>query len=165
MIHYLHLSCIITLGLFTPCFTNYPYTYYFTYLFNSQIINMMRRFGLLKKAISSSPDKYLQRRCLSPPQAQLRAIENDGLVAKMPAFDYSPPVYTGPTADQILRKRKEYLSPSMFCFYKKPVSLIYSFLYVITCFLELCVCMFVFDVFYVDALWIVRFRIKGLFGT
>lgn len=85
---------------------------------------MMRRFGLLKKAISSSPEKYLQRRRLSPPQAQLQAVENDGLVPKMPAFDYSPPPYTGPTADQILRKRKEYLSPSMFYFYKNPLNIV-----------------------------------------
>lgn len=84
----------------------------------------MRRFGSLKKLISSSPEKYLQRRCLSPPQvatAQLLSTENE---PKMPAFDYSPPPYTGPTADEILRKRKEYLSPSMFCFYNKPLNIV-----------------------------------------
>jgi alanine-glyoxylate transaminase/(R)-3-amino-2-methylpropionate-pyruvate transaminase len=44
----------------------------------------------------------------------------------MPSFDYSPPPYTGPTADQILRKRKEFLSPSMFYFYDKPVNVVHG---------------------------------------
>lgn len=83
---------------------------------------MMSRFGWLKKVISSSPEKLLQRRCLWPPAtAQLLSTENE---PKMPAFDYTPPPYTGPTADQILRKRKEYLSPSMFCFYNKPLNIV-----------------------------------------
>lgn len=42
-------------------------------------------------------------------------------VPKLPAFDYSPPPYEGPSGEEILRKRKEFLSPSMFCFYKRPV--------------------------------------------
>ncbi|RWW65205.1 hypothetical protein BHE74_00027495 [Ensete ventricosum] len=41
----------------------------------------------------------------------------------MPPFDYAPPRYDGPRAAEILRKRSEYLSPSMFYFYKKPVGL------------------------------------------
>lgn len=45
-------------------------------------------------------------------------------VPKLPPFDYSPPPYTGPSAVDILSKRKEYLSPSMFYFYQKPVSFI-----------------------------------------
>lgn len=44
-------------------------------------------------------------------------------VPELPAFDYSPPPYEGPSGEEILRKRKEFLSPSMFCFYKRPVSL------------------------------------------
>lgn len=50
-------------------------------------------------------------------------------VPKMPPFDYSPLPYDGPSAEEILRKRKEFLSPSMFHLYEKPVSkLISSFL-------------------------------------
>lgn len=41
---------------------------------------------------------------------------------KMPPFDYTPPPYSGPSAAEILAKRKEFLSPSMFYFYSKPVS-------------------------------------------
>lgn len=41
---------------------------------------------------------------------------------KLPAFDYTPPPYTGPTTADIMKKRKQFLSPSMFYFYSKPVS-------------------------------------------
>ncbi|KAL9675557.1 hypothetical protein QQ045_003759 [Rhodiola kirilowii] len=43
---------------------------------------------------------------------------------KMPPFDYSPPLYDGPSAEEILRKRKEFLSPSMFHLYDKPLHLV-----------------------------------------
>lgn len=40
----------------------------------------------------------------------------------MPPFDYSPPPYNGPSAGEILAKRKAYLSPSVLHFYNKAVS-------------------------------------------
>lgn len=49
---------------------------------------------------------------------------NDVRVPKMPPFDYTPPPYTGPSSAEILEKRKEYLSPSMFTFYKQPLSVV-----------------------------------------
>ncbi|KAL6987938.1 glycine transaminase [Sarracenia purpurea var. burkii] len=48
--------------------------------------------------------------------------ENGAPVFKMPPFDFSPPPYTGPSAAEILQKRKQYLSPSMFCYYSKPLN-------------------------------------------
>ncbi|KAL3826183.1 hypothetical protein ACJIZ3_022212 [Penstemon smallii] len=45
---------------------------------------------------------------------------------RIPSFDYTPPAYTGPTADEILKKRKEFLSPSMFYFYSKPVNIVHG---------------------------------------
>uniref|UniRef100_A0A7N0T6M6 alanine--glyoxylate transaminase n=1 Tax=Kalanchoe fedtschenkoi TaxID=63787 RepID=A0A7N0T6M6_KALFE len=51
-------------------------------------------------------------------------IEEPPAVPKMPPFDYSPTPYDGPSADEILRKRKEYLSPSMFHLYDKPLHLV-----------------------------------------
>ncbi|CBI18070.3 unnamed protein product, partial [Vitis vinifera] len=42
----------------------------------------------------------------------------------MPPFDYSPPPYNGPSAADILQKRKQYLSPSIFCFYNQPVNIV-----------------------------------------
>uniref|UniRef100_A0A2N9HKY8 alanine--glyoxylate transaminase n=1 Tax=Fagus sylvatica TaxID=28930 RepID=A0A2N9HKY8_FAGSY len=50
--------------------------------------------------------------------------ENDISVPKMPPFDYSPPPYNGPTVDEILAKRKAYLSPSLLHFYKKPLNVV-----------------------------------------
>ncbi|KAL1563184.1 glycine transaminase [Salvia divinorum] len=45
---------------------------------------------------------------------------------KMPPFDYTPPPYSGPTAAEILAKRREFLSPSMFHFYGKPVNIVHG---------------------------------------
>ncbi|PKI35928.1 hypothetical protein CRG98_043682 [Punica granatum] len=44
----------------------------------------------------------------------------------MPPFDYTPPPYTGPSAAEILAKRKEFLSCSMFHFNKKPLNLVHG---------------------------------------
>uniref|UniRef100_A0A7N2KNL2 Uncharacterized protein n=1 Tax=Quercus lobata TaxID=97700 RepID=A0A7N2KNL2_QUELO len=49
---------------------------------------------------------------------------NDILTPKMPHFDYTPPPYTGPSSAEILKKRKEYLSPSLFHFYNNPLNLV-----------------------------------------
>lgn len=65
----------------------------------------------------------LSQRCYS--QLGLASQKEDDLIInpQMPHFDYSPPPYNGPSADEILSKRKEFLSPSMFYFYEKnPVS-------------------------------------------
>jgi alanine-glyoxylate transaminase/(R)-3-amino-2-methylpropionate-pyruvate transaminase len=42
----------------------------------------------------------------------------------LPPFDYTPKPYTGPSADEVLRLRKEFLSPALFLYYKKPVMLV-----------------------------------------
>jgi alanine-glyoxylate transaminase/(R)-3-amino-2-methylpropionate-pyruvate transaminase len=39
----------------------------------------------------------------------------------LPPFDYKPQPYTGPSAEEVLRLRKEFLSPALFLYYKKPV--------------------------------------------
>ncbi|KAL9236172.1 hypothetical protein vseg_010873 [Gypsophila vaccaria] len=50
--------------------------------------------------------------------------ECDVIRPTMPRFDYAPPPYTGPTAAEILQKRKEFLSPSMFTFYNQPLNVV-----------------------------------------
>ncbi|KAL2470930.1 Alanine--glyoxylate aminotransferase 23 [Abeliophyllum distichum] len=50
--------------------------------------------------------------------------EDDTVFPKMPPFDYTPPPYTGPSADEIIRKRKDFLSPSIFHFYDDPLNLV-----------------------------------------
>lgn len=84
----------------------------------------MMMMMMMKRAISRRETQRL-RRCFSPlaqTEQSSSLSESDVFIPKMPPFDYSPPPYTGPTADQILRKRNEFLSPSMFYFYNKPVS-------------------------------------------
>lgn len=45
-------------------------------------------------------------------------------VPRMPAFDHVPLPYHGPTAVEIARKRAEFLSPSLFHFYSKPLNIV-----------------------------------------
>src|SRR5882757_8158271 len=39
----------------------------------------------------------------------------------LPPFDHQPQPYTGPSAEEVLRLRKEFLSPALFLYYKKPI--------------------------------------------
>ncbi|GMJ08533.1 alanine:glyoxylate aminotransferase 3 [Hibiscus trionum] len=84
----------------------------------------MQRFIPARRLLSVT--KYYlrrQRRCFSQVAAN-EVDNNDGFVPKIPSFDYSPPPYTGPSADEILSKRKEYLSPAMFTLYSKPLNIV-----------------------------------------
>ncbi|KAL2337633.1 hypothetical protein Fmac_012079 [Flemingia macrophylla] len=75
-------------------------------------------------------------RRLLPPRSQLllwrRTFSRPALHAgrdppsslHLPPFDYSPPPYAGPTAEDILAKRREYLSPSIYHSYKSPVHIV-----------------------------------------
>jgi alanine-glyoxylate transaminase / (R)-3-amino-2-methylpropionate-pyruvate transaminase len=42
-------------------------------------------------------------------------------IPTLPPFDHQPKPYTGPSAEEVLRLRKEFLSPALFLYYKKPV--------------------------------------------
>ncbi|KAG5060565.1 hypothetical protein JHK87_001594 [Glycine soja] len=64
----------------------------------------------------------LWRRSFS--RAAVEAEKDTVAVPSLPLFDYSPPPYAGPTADEILAKRREYLSPSILHFYKNPVNIV-----------------------------------------
>ena len=39
----------------------------------------------------------------------------------LPPTDFKPKPYTGPTAEQVLAKRKQFLNPGLFLYYKKPI--------------------------------------------
>jgi hypothetical protein len=65
----------------------------------------------------------MARRSFSRLAAAVRAPAD---VPRMPAFDHVPLPYDGPTAVEIARKRAEFLSPSLFHFYSKPVSVLIS---------------------------------------
>jgi alanine-glyoxylate transaminase/(R)-3-amino-2-methylpropionate-pyruvate transaminase len=42
----------------------------------------------------------------------------------LPEFDYAPQKYTGPSADEVSRLRKEFLNPGIFLYYKKPFMMV-----------------------------------------
>jgi len=42
----------------------------------------------------------------------------------LPAFDHQPQPYTGPSAEEVLKLRKQYLSPGLFLYYKKPIMVV-----------------------------------------
>lgn len=40
---------------------------------------------------------------------------------QLPPFNHTPKPYNGPSAEEVLRLRKEYLNPALLLYYKKPV--------------------------------------------
>lgn len=80
---------------------------------------------MMKKALSVSWIRNSfqegRRRFLSHVVERTEVGNGEQVMPNIPAFDYVPPAYTGPSAAEILRKRREFLSPSMFYFYEKPV--------------------------------------------
>ncbi|GER34729.1 alanine--glyoxylate aminotransferase family protein [Striga asiatica] len=51
-------------------------------------------------------------------------VEHEPNPPEMPPFDYAPPPYVGPSAEEILSKRRNFLSPAVFHFFKKPLALV-----------------------------------------
>src|SRR3954465_4414132 len=43
---------------------------------------------------------------------------------ELPPFDHKPAAYKGPSADEVLRLRREFLNPGIFLYYKKPIMLV-----------------------------------------
>src|SRR2546423_12362195 len=43
---------------------------------------------------------------------------------ELPPFDHQPAKYNGPSADEVLRLRKQFLNPVIFLYYKKPIMLV-----------------------------------------
>lgn len=43
------------------------------------------------------------------------------LLSTIPSFNHTPPTYTGPSAEEVLRLRKENGHPNLFLYYKKPI--------------------------------------------
>ncbi|XP_074567984.1 alanine--glyoxylate aminotransferase 2 homolog 3, mitochondrial-like [Curcuma longa] len=83
-------------------------------------------------AIPRRPDLLLRRlsttavvsHARSSSAASIAAVEETRTVPQMPHFAYTPPCYDGPRAAEILKKRAEFLSPSMFYFYKNPLNVV-----------------------------------------
>src|SRR4051812_33891193 len=43
---------------------------------------------------------------------------------ELPPFSYQPARYNGPSAEEVLRLRREFLNPGIFLYYKKPIMLV-----------------------------------------
>jgi alanine-glyoxylate transaminase/(R)-3-amino-2-methylpropionate-pyruvate transaminase len=43
---------------------------------------------------------------------------------QLPPFDHTPQPYTGPSAEEVLALRKEFLSPAIFAYYKRPIMIV-----------------------------------------
>ncbi len=43
---------------------------------------------------------------------------------ELPSFDHQPAPYTGPSPDEVLRLRKQFLNPGIFLYYKKPLMIV-----------------------------------------
>jgi len=43
---------------------------------------------------------------------------------KLPKFDYKPSPYNGPSFDEVMKMRKEYLTPALLTYYKKPLMIV-----------------------------------------
>ncbi|KAJ6811565.1 alanine--glyoxylate aminotransferase 2-like protein 3, mitochondrial-like [Iris pallida] len=84
---------------------------------------MMRRF-LSRRLIVLNSHEGLRRGISRSAAATATEVENATITPKMPPFDYAPPPYNGPSAADIMKKRLEFLSPSLFCFYKKPLNVV-----------------------------------------
>ncbi|KAJ8898884.1 hypothetical protein K2173_008193 [Erythroxylum novogranatense] len=87
----------------------------------------MQRF-VAKSLLYGKLKSLRSHRCFShaaQKHSPLLREENDVDVSpKMPPFSYSPPPYTGPSSEEIMAKRKQYLSPSLFHFYTNPLHVV-----------------------------------------
>src|SRR6266513_6202747 len=43
---------------------------------------------------------------------------------ELPSFDYQPQPYHGPSAEEVLRLRRQFLNPGLFLYYKQPLMLV-----------------------------------------
>src|SRR5947199_962403 len=43
---------------------------------------------------------------------------------ELPSFDYQPQPYRGPSAEEVLRSRRQFLNPGLFLYYKRPLMIV-----------------------------------------
>ncbi|XP_020233466.1 alanine--glyoxylate aminotransferase 2 homolog 3, mitochondrial [Cajanus cajan] len=78
---------------------------------------------VLRRSSSLPPSRFLFRRGVSLPATE-KTKEAFTPARGLPAFDHTPTAYSGISADEILAKRREYLSPSIYHFYKNPLQVV-----------------------------------------
>ncbi|MCO5549844.1 hypothetical protein L7F22_003318 [Adiantum nelumboides] len=81
------------------------------------------RYGLLGKKgfLWSSPAAGISRRMLGGVAESTAAAPS---APQMPHFDHTPLPYSGPSSQEILEKRKQFLNPAIFLYYKKPINFV-----------------------------------------
>lgn len=78
------------------------------------------RNGVLKQRGLWAPAVSM-RRALGGMAESAAAAPSPPLI---PHFDHTPQPYTGPSAREVLEKRKRFLNPSIFLYYKNPINLV-----------------------------------------
>lgn len=86
---------------------------------------------LLKKALreaaknKSFSSHHFQSLSLAASFSAVSSSSSEGdQLAVLPPFDYVPKPYNGPLADEVFRKRKTFLGPSLFHYYQKPLNIV-----------------------------------------
>ncbi|KAJ4704300.1 alanine--glyoxylate aminotransferase 2-like 2, mitochondrial-like [Melia azedarach] len=87
----------------------------------------MQRFVARRVLSETNSLRLFSQRCCFSQLVQKETAsldDHEACLPKLPPFDYSPPPYAGPSVDEILAKRKNFLSPALFHFYKKPLNVV-----------------------------------------
>jgi alanine-glyoxylate transaminase/(R)-3-amino-2-methylpropionate-pyruvate transaminase len=61
---------------------------------------------------------------VAPPPTAPAAAPRGLKPIPLPSTSYKPQPYTGPSADEVLALRKQYLNPGLFLYYKKPIMIV-----------------------------------------
>ncbi|KAL8531249.1 hypothetical protein ACS0TY_008032 [Phlomoides rotata] len=77
---------------------------------------------ILPRAFTSKPCRFSPSSAARPHSSLPQ--QNESPLPQMPPFDYTPPPYAGPSADEILKKRQEFLNPAVNHLFKQPLNLV-----------------------------------------
>ncbi|XP_051134489.1 alanine--glyoxylate aminotransferase 2 homolog 3, mitochondrial-like [Andrographis paniculata] len=81
-------------------------------------------FPILRRVFSSKSSRFLRSFTAFKSSLAQPSHDNDFTNPIMPSFDYTPPPYTGPSADEILQKRRRFLNPAVFHLFTEPLCLV-----------------------------------------
>ncbi|KAL5058302.1 hypothetical protein RYX36_029906 [Vicia faba] len=79
---------------------------------------------LILRRSSQQPNRFIFQRGISQSAAERTKDTLPAEPPVLPAFDHAPSPYSGPSGNDIIAKRKEYLSPSIFHAYKSPLNVV-----------------------------------------
>ncbi|TYJ14120.1 hypothetical protein E1A91_A10G095900v1 [Gossypium mustelinum] len=85
---------------------------------------LRRTFGEGKAILNFNSNPILSPCTSFSTVTSAAATQSHDAPRQLPPFDYQPKPYNGPSADQILEKRKKFLGPSLFYYYQKPLNIV-----------------------------------------